>query len=791
MIRRLIAYPHDAFAAVVGAITDLSEAKQSVRWTCYRSPGREAARPYWMCFLSEAAAGRRFHFGLELVDRDTLNLWIFSGYDPETVPDVFKGRFGGQAVDLPRLGLVAGGDLSVVRPWIRAAWEDELSFRPPSPDVLDPGSSADLSSIVDASISLIVAGESGRYRGLAPRSSRARLLIELPQEGGPAKVRVRPLSRLSTEIGRDHRSDLVIEHATVSGDHCLLEWREGEAGVCDRDSKNGTRIDGVTLVPNTFTPIESREALVEVGSVSCLFMRDVVLEGEQDDHPDRLAALVASGRLTQQDLDLGTDVAPGQGLTAAEYLIRSGKLTVAEWRSPAGKGGCAGLLLLLLLPLFFLTGCGHSFGLLPPIMEWDMDPAPMREGTRRVEWESDVGLKPLVQVRTHEDEDTTEVHFLFPLGLYEESPDRSILRLYPIFQHYERVDPDGFPDTDTILFPLVLTGSHPVDGTYFYLFPFGGTLRGLLGKDEAVGVLFPLYGWARDGEHESHHILFPLISWTSGGGHSGFRFLPFFSHFEKVRPDGEVAFNRTSILWPFFHYADESTNTRNAYHSIFLFPFYGQTRSGWKDDNTILWPLFRWSHDKRTDYSEYRVPFPFFIYGSGPDHFRLDFWPFYGYRKRGGHTRHFWLWPLGRYEEQITEEYVDTRVWFLPLLWTHDRIYLDAEGRPTGEEDVKRHIWPLFRWESRRDGSKDIRFPAILWFSDPNWNFETILAPLWRLFRYQRDSAGYERLTLLLGLYSSRSTPEGEHSWNLLGGLFGRSTSPAGSRTRLFWFLEF
>lgn len=803
VVRRLIAYPRAAFDAVVGAISQLDESRQAVRWTCYRAPGQDPARPYWLCFLSEAQAGRRFYFGVELLDRERLDLWVFSGFDPALLPPDFAAPFGGpQPVQLPRLTLEEGGEgtwRARVRPWIHAAWADQLAFSPSAaPEILDPGSSsADLSSVVDQSLCRIVAGESGRYRRLAPRSARARLLIAEPApSGGAPSVRVQPLSRLSTLIGRDLRSDLAIEHPTVSADHCRLVWRAGAPGLEDQGSKNGSTLDGVALAPQTFVPINKREALIEIGTVPCLFVRDL-LEEEQDDQPARLAILVAKGRLSEAEVERAGAEAANQGLSPPEVLIRGGTLSIPEWRetlrAQASASGCGALLiwLLPLLALLSLSGCGHSFGFLPPAMEWDMDPLPMREGSRRVEWEHDVGLKPLIQVRDHADEDRSEAHFLFPLGLYEETPNERMVRLYPLFQHHERTDPDGFPDQDTILFPILLTGSHPVEGRYLYVFPFGGTLKGLLGKDEAAGVLFPLYGWARNGENESHHVLWPLISWTSGGGHEGWRFLPFFGHFKKVRPDGEVAFNRWTVLWPFFHYAEEGTNSRNPFSSFFLFPFWGQTRSGWMDDDTILWPLFRWWHDKRSEYREYRVPFPFFIFGTGPDQFRCDFWPFYGYRERGGYTRHFWLWPVGRYERQETEEYRDTRVWFLPLLWTHDRTYLDSAGKPTGEEDTKRHIWPLLRWESRRDGSFDVRFPAILWFSDPQWNFETILGPLWRLFRYQRDSAGHERLDLLLGLYSSRTRAGGESRWDLLGGLVGRSSTPEGSKTRVLWFLEF
>ena len=95
-------------------------------------------------------------------------------------------------------------------------------------------------------------------------------------------------------------------------------------------------------------------------------------------------------------------------------------------------------------------------------------------------------------------------------------------------------------------------------------------------------------------------------------------------------------------------------------------------------------------------------------------------------------------------------------------------------------------------YSEKRDGSFDVRIPAPLWFTDPLFNFDTLLDPLWRLFRYRRDSEGYEALDLLFGLYSWRSTPQGETRWDILGGLVGGSSGGArGDTTRLLWFLEF
>ena len=103
---------------------------------------------------------------------------------------------------------------------------------------------------------------------------------------------------------------------------------------------------------------------------------------------------------------------------------------------------------------------------------------------------------------------------------------------------------------------------------------------------------------------------------------------------------------------------------------------------------------------------------------------------------------------------------------------------------------------PFLSYESRRDGSKEIRVLQPLWFTDPLLNFDSILAPFWTLFHYKRDSEGYEHLNLFFGIYSSRSTPQGEERWDVLGGLVGHTSNPGGDKNaegkvRLFWVLEF
>lgn len=799
VIRRLIAYPPLAFQTVVEAVQRLDGAGRPVRWLCYRDPGSSPARPYWLCFVTSGAGRRRFHFGLELFDRARLGLWFFSGYDANSVPQELLAPFPARPeVALPRVEL---SDATLaqrpVATWLRQAWRDELRFEQhtgKTPPILNPGESADQSLLVDSSLAGLVEqdeGEGDLLPHLTLRASRARLVVHQTGEEGAAQVELYPLARLSTLIGRDPRCNLVLGDRSISMEHCRITWRNGVPGIEELGSKNGTKLDGIPVSPDEPRPLPA-EAHLTLGTVPCLFVQDRP-EDDGTRHQAEVASLLKRKVISAADAESIQVEANQLGITPGEVLLRRGAVKVEDWGKPA-QGGCgsAALLMVLLPLLMLLSGC-HSLGL-PPFYTQELDPVPMREGSRRIEWDFDVGLRPFVQVREKKQAKRSETHFLFPLGLVEKTPEQTVYRFYPVFQRYERTDPDGFPDTDTIVFPFVFSGSHPVEGSYLYLFPLGGTLKGVLGKDEAAGILFPLYGWTREKETETHHFLWPLISFTSGGKHWGFKVFPLVGHHEKRRENGELVYNRTTILWPLLHWADESRNSRNPFSSFFLFPLFGWTRSGWMDDNTILWPLFRWWHDKRSGYSEYRLPFPLFIYGSGPNHERLDFWPFFGTRQRGDYKRTFLLWPIFRHESMETEEYTDSRTWIMPLFWSHTRTYKGKDGKPDPSlgQDTSRVVFPLVRWESKRDGSEEVRIPAPLFVGDPLENFDTILAPFWRLFRYKKDSEGYKQIDILFGFWSARATPKGEVRWDLLGGLVGHTSQPDGtSKTRLLWFLEF
>ena len=418
-------------------------------------------------------------------------------------------------------------------------------------------------------------------------------------------------------------------------------------------------------------------------------------------------------------------------------------------------------------------GCG-SVGPregLPPIFEWTPD-------------FSEYAFRPLFRYRRQELIDRTDVDFLLPLGSYKRDGREVQWHLYPLFQWRDGVDLDGFDKWAFMATPLITGGKRGAAGSYFHFWPFGGTLKGALGKDYIATVLFPIFAYTRLKEYENYHVLFPLICWAEGRGNEGWRFLPFYGHFKRTNPEGVVLYDRTTVLWPFLTWETNNNNSQNPWSSWVFFPFYGQVRSPAVDETVFLWPFFKKSEDKREHFVDWHLPFPI-VWVSTGSKTRFDIWPLAGGLKYGGYSRWFVLWPFVRHQRHETDEGVETDFWVLPFYWDWDRVYKD------GKEDSRFKIWPFFRKERRRDGSSGFHALSLFWFIDET-RFEEVLGPFWELVRYREDGKGRNDLHLLFNIFRREWRDDGSESdWEVLGGLFGHSAKGEEGKVKLFWFIEF
>jgi hypothetical protein len=400
--------------------------------------------------------------------------------------------------------------------------------------------------------------------------------------------------------------------------------------------------------------------------------------------------------------------------------------------------------------------------------------------------------------------DEVKVWALWPVWRYAREGREVQSWLFGVPVYRNRIDHRGFDDLDLIAGP-VFYGHSPDEGSYLTVFPFGGTMRGLLGKSYAMAVLFPVFLYMEDDcdrDFKSYHVLFPFVNWWEGGGRSGGRVWPFYAHYERRDVGGRLAYRRTWILWPFWQTLENNLNSVGGEQKMwFLFPFYGRGDGPQTHQWTVMWPFFKYYENRGSAFGgplwEVRAPFPFVHIVRGRDRTLTDIWPLFGVKERGidyftgpGHEyykRHFVLWPIWHDETHVNGDTRESRWWALPLLWS---FHTENEVDRTEKDEFK--VWPLFRYKRWADGRVAVNVISPLWFQDPEGAFERIYGPLTRVWHEWRDpDEGSRRMELLWGLFGRREyvSPEKEDVKNtsFLFGLFQVESRDEKTSLRFFY----
>ena len=446
-----------------------------------------------------------------------------------------------------------------------------------------------------------------------------------------------------------------------------------------------------------------------------------------------------------------------------------------------------------------------------------------------VQW----GVRPLFSVRRYQDvpldgEAQFDVPFFAPPAvlstLARRIPPRTdpgkgqagvqVLALYPLFRH-ESCGPvsrtiflplyyNARKDTEEaghrhhwILFPLYFGGHTDSHGTYHAVFPLGGVLKGVFGRDKIRFVLFPLYSHATTGERESYYVLFPFIRWASGGGRNEWHFWPIVGRMQRRDQP-----SRWFFLWPFFWHAGEGKATM-------LFPLAGSQEKGDITTRHVIWPLFSYAHNSKTGRRDYVSPWPILRIGNGPDYRRFQVWPLFGTVTDRHVSRQYVAWPLLRFEQRETETAQMTGRSLFIIYRSIQNEWLDAAS---GERsDYENILWPA--WYYKRDGLGNTYFAtfALRGIPDPQgwdrfysfiwrvYEHETrTIAPdsagdpwqstraLWGMFRYDRDDDA-NRLRVF-PLFESEKKSGEFTSFKVIAGMFGFEDRP-GKRTYKILFV--
>lgn len=399
----------------------------------------------------------------------------------------------------------------------------------------------------------------------------------------------------------------------------------------------------------------------------------------------------------------------------------------------------------------------------------------------------------------------TRCDILYPFGFFKFDDEESLERFFPLWWWVRRENDYGEKEVDWALFPILYGGTGQPQGSYFAIFPLGGTLKDHLSYDRIDFVLFPLFGHTlrNPGNEESFAILFPFVGW--GHGDNGWDWWRLWPIYGQSNFDGH--YQRKFFLWPFWHSSVNDLDTASPMEEWMLWPFYGQREQGAQHGRSIFWPFFSWEWNDESGYSTVDAPWPIVRVirnGSGTPYEQTRVWPFYGHYRGEEIDSKLYLWPIFWDRTETTPDFRRDSLIILPFLYL-EWIERKVESRPAAEQPWRREsvdmLFPLYRANHNWDGSSSsdviwpLPWPKVEGFRE-NW------LPYFSLFTTESDAHGAHSARAFLDLFrlesndletrwslpllgGCRSASDGTVEWSLLAGLLRWSSGPAGSKLLL------
>jgi hypothetical protein len=352
----------------------------------------------------------------------------------------------------------------------------------------------------------------------------------------------------------------------------------------------------------------------------------------------------------------------------------------------------------------------------------------------------------------------------------------------------------------TWLIPFYFQGRTTEGKTYRALFPLGGSIHDILGRDYVEFALFPLYLHTTFKDQKSTSFLWPIYSRTTGDTIHRWRIFPLYGESHS-----EGKFDKRFILWPIWN--DVRYHYPNSKGSGFmLFPIAGRLVLTDQTTTWVLPPFFRFTRGEERSFIH--APWPFFQYSSG-DVDKLYFWPLWGRKTFENVDRRFFLWPIFWHSTADYPESIQTRHMMVPFFSHTKRVSKTLNEDGEAEVVERRHrIWPVYSYVRRGETS---RFRTLALWPLPDYSsVERNLAPLWTLYSrvahednvdseilwglYRNLKRGEEaRSWSIFPLYESRRDDRLDpprRSWSILKGLLGREKTGDHARWRFLYFFR-
>lgn len=454
--------------------------------------------------------------------------------------------------------------------------------------------------------------------------------------------------------------------------------------------------------------------------------------------------------------------------------------------------GCGALLAILGVARSAIFPAIHDYGTpAPPKGKWDGPLFQYRLTDETERW----SLSPFVSHWTDRGTDSEEWDVLYPLFSVDRFGLEYRYHIAQLINWSGGGAADGEGARKFTIFPFYFQQRSPDPAkNYTALFPFYGTMRGHLFRDEIKVVLAPLYLRTKKKDFITDNYLAPFFHHRHGEHVQGWQFWPLFgtehrSPSTRTNGFGESEIvpghDKTMFLWPFFLSQRLGLGTDAPDRRIVAIPFFNLERSAARDSTSWIWPFgYTLTHDREKKYREQAVLYPFVVWSDGEGKQSWRVWPFISRTRTPTVSRDVYLWPFFRHDHAETEAMERERFRFLFMVYSD----LTEKNKATGAVFRRTDLWPLFNSRQEIDGRSTFQFPALVESALPgNKSVERNWSPVWSLYRHEKDPARGESsrswLWNMIRLESSKDLKKGSILFGLLQyqtGSGGRSWRFAG-----------
>ncbi|MGD1084391.1 MAG: hypothetical protein ABSA47_06505, partial [Verrucomicrobiota bacterium] len=399
--------------------------------------------------------------------------------------------------------------------------------------------------------------------------------------------------------------------------------------------------------------------------------------------------------------------------------------------------------------------------------QWALAPLFSHTRTPAVDWTEADFLYPLFTWRRFGSEYRVQFFQLLSLsgGKTQEGPDFDRFTVFPLF--FEQHSTNSSLDY-TALVPFY---GHLRDRLFrneiqFVLFPLYSRTRA---KDVVTdNYLYPLIH-LRQGDHLHGWQFWPFV----GAEHKTPTLAT--NNLQEVQTVG--GHERFFAAWPFYVKDLSGLGTTNQAERLLVFPFYSSLRSPLRDESSYGWPFGYWRvEDRDKDYREQDFLWPLFVFARGGKTETRVF-PFYSHAAAGGLESDFYLWPIYKHNLMESGTLERERVRIAYFLYSDLREQLGTNGPSQRRVDfwpfftwrrdmdqtrrlqVLAPLEPFF--SNNRGIAREYSLLWSLWRAERNGRTgASSQSLLWNLYR-RESTPESKKYSLFFGLFQYQSSAQG------------------------------